>query len=103
MLEAYIASSCSQYLDATTGVVSDMLVCLQTVGQVDSSVLRLLPSLIPSALKIIEKYWAKDVLRNQALLLLSTMLQHHQSVMQRDLLLDLSGVSVVSRRVLVAC
>ena len=79
------------------GVVSDMLVCLETVGKVDVSVLRLLPSLIPTALKIIETYWSKDVLRNQALSMLAALLQHHLSAMQRDLLLDLSGVSVVSR------
>ena len=79
------------------GVVSDMLVCLETVGKVDVSVLRLLPSLISTALKINETCWSKDVLRNQALSMLAALLQHHLSAMQRDLLLDLSGVSVVSR------
>jgi hypothetical protein len=62
-------------------------------------VLRLLPNLIPVGLKVIEKYWAKDVLRNQALGMILAVVQSHSSALHRELLLDLNGVSIVSRQV----
>jgi hypothetical protein len=74
-----------------------MMLCLKTVGQVDSIVLRMLPALIPIGLKVIEKFWAKDFLRNQALDMILTMIQDRASAPHKELLLDLGGVSVISR------
>ncbi len=82
-----------------SGVVSDMMLCLKNVGQGDSTILRLLPGLVNIGLKVIEKYWAKDVLRNQALSMLLTIIQDRSSVLHKELLLDLGGVSVISRQV----
>jgi hypothetical protein len=83
--------------DIFSGVVSDMMLCLKTVGTVDALVLRLLPGLVPIGLKVVEKYWDKDLLRNQAISMLLTIVQGHSSGPHRDLLLDLNGVSVISR------
>jgi hypothetical protein len=74
-----------------------MMFCLKTVGTVDALVLKLLPELIPIALKIVEKYWNKDFIRNQAISMLLAIVQGHASAAQRDLLLDLNGISVISR------
>ena len=76
-----------------------MMLCLKSVGQVESTILRILPALIPVGLKVIEKYWAKDLLRNQALDMLLAMIQDRASVPHKELLLDLGGVSVISRQV----
>ena len=77
-----------------------MMVCLQTVGYVDSTVLRLLPVLVSVGLKVIEKYWGNDVVRNQALSMILAMVRDRSSSLHKDLLLDLSGVSVISRQAL---
>ena len=77
-----------------------MMVCLKTVGYVDSTVLRLLPVLVSVGLKVIEKYWGNDVVRNQALSMILAMVRDRSSSLHKDLLLDLSGVSVISRQAL---
>ncbi len=81
----------------STGVVSDMMVCLKAVGQSDSTVLRLLPGLVPISLKVMEKFWDKDLLRNQAVSMLLTLVQDRSSGLHKELLLDLNGVSIISR------
>ena len=80
------------------GVVSDMMVCFKTVGYVDSTVLRLLPILVSVGLKVIEKYWGNDVMRNQALGMILAMVRDRSSSLLKDLLIDLNGVSVISRQ-----
>ena len=82
------------------GVVSDMMVCLKTVGYVDSTVLRLLPFLVSVGLKVITKYWGNDVVRNQALSMILAMVRDRSSSLLKDLLIDLNGVSVISRQAL---
>jgi hypothetical protein len=77
-----------------------MMVCLKTVGYVDSTVLRLLPVLVSVGLKVIEKYWGNDVVRNQALSMILAMVRDRSSSLHKDLLLDLNGVSVISRQAL---
>ncbi len=76
-----------------------MMLCLKNVGQGDPTILRLLPGLVNISLKVREKYWAKDVLRNQAPSMHVTIIQDRSSVLHKELLLDLSGVSVISRQV----
>jgi hypothetical protein len=74
-----------------------MMICLKTVGLVDSTVLRLLPGLVSVGLKVIEKYWEKDSMRNQALSMILAMVRDRSSSLHRDLLLDLNGVNMISR------
>ena len=74
-----------------------MMVCLKAVGQSDSTVLRMLPGLVPISLKVMEKFWDKDLLRNQAVSMLLTLVQDRSSGLHKELLLDLNGVSIISR------
>ena len=76
------------------------MVCLKTVGYVDSTVLRLLPFLVSVGLKVITKYWGNDVVRNQALSMILAMVRDRSSSLLKDLLIDLNGVSVISRQAL---
>lgn len=93
----FISNTRTRFHPSVLGVVSDMMICLKTVGQVDSTVLRLLPGLVSVGLKVIERYWDFHVLRNQALSMILTMVRDRSSSLHRELLLDLSGIIMISR------